>query len=769
MAKIFNWDGRKGTLRDTVNDKLGTLTAASFIKTSKGYALKALGSSAQLAFTVSNTFQSSNHTYEFWYYKDRENYLYNGLFGKNTASASTKGIRAYTSDTGTTASIYIGDGSATAGLTISNLTKGFTHLVITVNWTTNLITLYIDGQYASSNSISSITAANVNNSGSLTMFDNPVAVSSDVNSHFLLFSIYDTALSTSEIAKLYADFVASKPIDKPKRGFTYPKPTDLRNVPGLVAAYNMKPNGLTLTDISGNGYNGTITQGVTTTKDGIMMRQGQAITTTSMPIEGDFTIAFRIKWLTSGSISNIMRQNGSGTSNIWVYRTALGELALDQNTGGSSITSSGLITARTEEDWVITFNDTTNVTSWYRNTVAVSSAGTYNPSGSRTATVLIGNISSSDSTYTLKDELKDLRIYNRILTTQEIKDYHNSFAKQVYLQEDFSNGLADGNTVVPMGWEKVSGTWKIGEYQPTNGELSSGSWQNNYSVSFDTFSSTGQSGFTGSSATTENDRAEVVASMTVGKKYKASFDISFSNCTITLASATTPCSGTTGLDNGVKNVSSGHNEIEFTLTATSTRLMFVLASTGAPSVTVTNFKLQEIDPLTNFIKGQKYLENVTVGVISIPSNQAYGTWEFDYYKGLDSTSDYIKLASNNNEHLGTESGYDLRITSDEAIYFYRRDAGFPTVLVNTDNDYLKIYTWYRIKITRTTSGSFTFLIKGGSFTPTAGYGGYTLITMATGYTNPETDTTYTSGNYLIFKTDGSSRITNIKLTKGITQ
>ena len=57
---------------------------------------------------------------------------------------------------------------------------------------------------------------------------------------------------------------------------------------------------------------------------------------------------------------------------------------------------------------------------------------------------------------------KDFRIYNRALTEQEVKDYHNQFVTPS-LQEDFSSEGADEIAKVPTGWVKQSGSFKVGE------------------------------------------------------------------------------------------------------------------------------------------------------------------------------------------------------------------------------------------------------------------------------------------------------------------
>ena len=86
------------------------------------------------------------------------------------------------------------------------------------------------------------------------------------------------------------------------------------------------------------------------------------------------------------------------------------------------------------------------------------------------------------------------------------------------------------------------------------------------------------------------------------------------------------------------------------------------------------------------------------------------------------------------------------------------------------NSYLPCGTWYRIKITRSITGNFTTLVKGGSLVPTIGYDGWTLVSTTGGSgTNPVIDNTYTTSEYLILKAAAGDRIANIKLLNGIVQ
>ena len=171
-------------------------------------------------------------------------------------------------------------------------------------------------------------------------------------------------------------------------------------------------------------------------------------------------------------------------------------------------------------------------------------------------------------------------------------------------------------------------------------------------------------------------------------------------------------------------------------------------------------------------KGTKYLRCVTAGIVAIPCKQAYGTWEFSWYKGEDSGSSHISFISNSiNFNPSIPNGYDLRIQSLETLDLVKTGISY---LFRTVVSYITNTTWYRIRITRTTSGTFTIYILGGNFTS------WTLVgdTNKDGVmnnqdaqwgsgSNPVTDTTYNSSNYFVMYLDANDRVSDILIQSQI--
>jgi len=195
-----------------------------------------------------------------------------------------------------------------------------------------------------------------------------------------------------------------------------------------------------------------------------------------------------------------------------------------------------------------------------------------------------------------------------------------------------------------------------------------------------------------------------------------------------------------------------------------------------------SYKVGELAAQDSVLKdldiGTKYLENTSAGTIALQSKQAYGEWEFDLYKSGIVQSEYVTFISDRIGSYNSSLGYHIRRGLDGELFLRRASIGSTSVLFQTADSYIDINTWYRLKVTRTTDGEFTVLIKGGSFTATIGYDGWTLV-QPTGeslsgdplvYTNnPVTDNTYTTSEYLVADLDAGDKITNLLLTDQVKQ
>ena len=253
--------------------------------------------------------------------------------------------------------------------------------------------------------------------------------------------IFSHALSSSEIQQ-ETDYAKNlKCAVKPKRNPSpYIRPTDLSQFKGtginqgLVAAYSMTNRGGVVTDISGNGNNLTQTGGnVVNAKDGIQFFNSGSFNKIGFTglntglNANQYTVSIRIKFF------EITReQDFLIISNSYKYIQTT-KIKMDGNSNP------------------LVGNESINFNKWYTINFLVKAPG---------AEMYINGVSdSSNSNYTenlnsniitlggignkLNGEIQDIRIHNRILTPNEIKQYHNQFVTPLYLNDFSSDAIGN--------------------------------------------------------------------------------------------------------------------------------------------------------------------------------------------------------------------------------------------------------------------------------------------------------------------------------------
>jgi len=129
------------------------------------------------------------------------------------------------------------------------------------------------------------------------------------------------------------------------------------------------------------------------------------------------------------------------------------------------------------------------------------------------------------------------------------------------------------------------------------------------------------------------------------------------------------------------------------------------------------------------------------------SGAAYGTSDFWLYKGADAnTTIFMPFATEKQSISGAaQDGYYFAILNNEQAGLRRVDNGATTNLSFSSVGYISLSTWINFKITRSTSGAFTWYIDGS-----------TGDSSGTG-SNPVTDTTHTTSSYSILELDAGDK------------
>ena len=300
-----------------------------------------------------------------------------------------------------------------------------------------------------------ITVTKVNNTYIVTQTNTTATITSLVlnNANYLRYIIYDSVASaTSDLKNIQAWVNILQPLTYQKRLLSLPKPTELKQN-GLVAAYNMKPVGNVLHDISGNGNNHIITKCFNTVK-GLLYVGTESIASTA-------TATYGINKLNSLSV-RFTSYNYNLDSLIIDSHSAAGyfQIYIAKTTGSLVFFSlgGGIKTF----NYVIPLNKTLNLTlNITNNEILLYINGIYTETLSALTinTVTIPAFSGIGSKFNGK--IEDLRVFNKQLSIQEIKAYHNSF-NEVILHEKFED-MAVGSSKLPSGWIKNGGSFVCGE------------------------------------------------------------------------------------------------------------------------------------------------------------------------------------------------------------------------------------------------------------------------------------------------------------------
>jgi hypothetical protein len=219
----------------------------------------------------------------------------------------------------------------------------------------------------------------------------------------------------------------------------------------------------------------------------------------------------------------------------------------------------------------------------------------------------------------------------------------------------------------------------------------------------------------------------------------------------------------------------GHTAIKYDITGVgiiewyfiASSSSFTLTSLDGCDITIDWVTLEEVPegyPILD--KGDKYLECTTDGSIAIASDQAYGEWEWDWYKEGDANQLYFSCISDGIGENVTNDSYIVFVGNTEPVWLRRTGSAGNALPLASANSYIEMQTWYRFKLIRTLDGEFHLYIKGGRF----GTNDWTLVSVTGGSgTNPVTDNSYTVSRYFVIDVDGGCRIANLEMRNIVRQ
>jgi hypothetical protein len=422
MSKIFEWDAQDGSYIARTG-QIGINTSIKFNRTEKGHTLITQSSSSRLVFN--GTYFTGDFTAILSFkYTSAAGYLL-----KNTTGANGFSVYNYANGVvGVTFASAIDSLGPDTGIA-----KGkWGNICITRKG--DIAKFYADGILKQT--VSGIAARNCTYNSFTIGAD-----SSGIKGHNYVYCLYhDNALSDLEYFSFYKDwyikFINSKSSNLPtifQPNLSIFKQTEVKET-GLITAYNFNPiNGKIINvawDNPANGYNArqydrTITK-VKTNKDGV--QYNSLSTTQSINLGNVQSLQYIIKPIILNQ--TLAKLNSSSSISI----TSDGGIDI---TGVSTETVyingsiSGVIVANT----------------W--NTVSITLSSVLNADD-----YILGNLNYSGY-------INNEKIFNRIISRDEVKLYHNSFASKVVLQEDFKQYAVDNTRI--GNWQVKSGGFIISE------------------------------------------------------------------------------------------------------------------------------------------------------------------------------------------------------------------------------------------------------------------------------------------------------------------
>jgi len=136
-------------------------------------------------------------------------------------------------------------------------------------------------------------------------------------------------------------------------------------------------------------------------------------------------------------------------------------------------------------------------------------------------------------------------------------------------------------------------------------------------------------------------------------------------------------------------------------------------------------------------------------VTGSPTNDAYGTWEWWFSKDVSSGTRITFIGDTiGNESTAGQDGYTVLFNYQERVYLKESASGAATNKFYTNTGYFTENEWHKFRVTRRdTDGQFTAYMDGELIDVTGGSG-----------SNPVTDNTTTTSNYIVFDFDSGDKI-----------
>lgn len=443
MAKIFSFNPKlNGSYKDPISNTLGVNTNGEFKKTEKGIAW--LGNGADSEIDTGLAHAELDLTGNITITIPLKVNSYNAV--QSYIMTNLKFVLFVDDDN----KIYGFNDFLTPASSISIIKLGVWQFLTITRTSAGIFTFYVDSVDVTDDSIAGIPAA-----GTIDLYIGSREASRHLDGYIGKIEIWDEILSQSEINNLYKDFLRPKATGTSIHKDGYPiKASDLSRFQdnGLVAAYSMVPSpNRVLVDVSGNGNNGTI-NGAISTKNGMSFGKAtDKVTYTQKNLGKIQTINFRWKANFGSQRAIILHEDNANY--LSMYDTGIVRMRVS---GGNDNGIQTLIGGfNIGHEYTVTFvRDHLTWNVWIDGIVYIGSLAEDNDFVYSQLGAYVDS-----TTFSPIGDINDLEIWNRALTDQEIKAYHNQFVNPVIIS-DFEY---DGVSNFPDEYQKGTGIYSIQE------------------------------------------------------------------------------------------------------------------------------------------------------------------------------------------------------------------------------------------------------------------------------------------------------------------
>ncbi len=325
--------------------------------------------------------------------------------------------------------ILIGDSSGAWGLIwypqVNISINKWTHLV--VRWDGNIVELYINGEKVTNTTYTGTTANGANSVLIGANRDNSDNIAYFFNGTIDEVKIYNRALSSEEI---YADYVNGCAAINASIALNYTRAVDSQDN-GSVLYLKFDENSTSQQDYSREGTNNATVYGATYVSgfvggafsfDGVddYVKTGLTIDPSTTSITVEVWVYPTVLPSEAGTMVVVQQMDGTGTGRAWIY--AEDDTGTWHSMAGGSRKDSGIAVKKNEwQHLAFVWNKEKGTWTWYVNGVKTND-------GTMTVESADGNwlvgAHKSLSSYWFNGTIDEVKIYNRALTADEIKQHY---------------------------------------------------------------------------------------------------------------------------------------------------------------------------------------------------------------------------------------------------------------------------------------------------------------------------------------------------------